>query len=142
MAEVRDLIRSLGSDGRTVLLSSHMLHEVEQVCDSLAILSRGKLIAQGNVQELLEGQGQVRIRTNNNQAAISVLNSLDWVDGVKSEVESLIVSALPERSWELTAALASHEIYVSEMNPIQMSLERYFLEVTGDNEPDHGERAE
>ena len=47
MAEVRDLIQSLGTGGRTVMLSSHLLHEVEQVCDSVAILSKGKLIAQG-----------------------------------------------------------------------------------------------
>ena len=45
MAEIRDLIRSLGTGDRTVLLSSHLLHEVEQVCDSVTILSRGKLIA-------------------------------------------------------------------------------------------------
>ena len=47
MAEIRDLVRRLGTGGRTVLLSSHLLHEVEMVCDSVAILSRGKLIAQG-----------------------------------------------------------------------------------------------
>ena len=53
MAEIRDLIRRLGTGGRTVLLSSHLLHEVEAVCDSVAILSKGKLIAQGDVSELL-----------------------------------------------------------------------------------------
>ena len=47
MAEVREMIRGLGTGERTVLLSSHLLHEVEQVCDSVAILSKGKLIAQG-----------------------------------------------------------------------------------------------
>ncbi len=142
MAEVRDLIRSLGTDGRTVLLSSHLLNEVEQVCDNLAILSRGKLIAQGNVHELLEGQGQVRIRTNNDEAAIPILDALDWVDGVRSEAESLVVSAPPERSWELTAALASHSIFVTEMNSIQKSLERYFLDVTGDGGQDEPENVE
>ena len=49
MAEVREMIRGLGTGDRTVLLSSHLLHEVEQVCDSVAILSKGKLIAQGKV---------------------------------------------------------------------------------------------
>ena len=53
MAEVREMIRGLGTDGRTVLLSSHLLHEVEQVCDSVAILSKGKLIAQGKVADLV-----------------------------------------------------------------------------------------
>ena len=62
MAEVRDLIRHLGGSGRAVLLSSHVLHEVEQVCDSLAILSNGKLIAQGGVADLLRSRARERIR--------------------------------------------------------------------------------
>ena len=57
MAEVRDLIQGLGGENRTVILSSHLLYEVEQVCDSVAILSRGRLIAQGNVEELLQERG-------------------------------------------------------------------------------------
>ena len=51
MVEVRELIRGLGNDGHTILLSSHLLNEVEQMCDSVAILSRGKLIVQGSVKE-------------------------------------------------------------------------------------------
>lgn len=53
MAEIRELIRSLGTGGRTVLLSSHLLHEVEQVCDSVAILSRGRLVVQGGIEDLV-----------------------------------------------------------------------------------------
>ena len=68
MAEVRDLIQSLGTGGRTVMLSSHLLHEVEQVCDSVAILSKGKLIAQGKVDDLVHSRGgeRVRLRTTDN----------------------------------------------------------------------------
>ena len=58
MAEVRNLIRGLATGGRTVLLSSHLLHEVEVVCDSVAILSKGKLIAQGKVDELVRSAGR------------------------------------------------------------------------------------
>ena len=60
MAEVRGLISRLGAEGPTILLSSHLLNEVEQVCDSVAILSNGRLIQQGSVQELLEQRGAVR----------------------------------------------------------------------------------
>ena len=67
MAEVRDLIRSLGTGNRTVLLSSHLLHEVEQVCDSVAILSKGKLIAQGRVDDLVHSQGGDRVRLRNHR---------------------------------------------------------------------------
>ena len=81
MAEVRDLIRSLGTGGRTVLLSSHLLHGVEQVCDSVAILSKGRLIAQGKVADLVHSQAgdRVRLRTTDNAKAVEVLSALDWV---------------------------------------------------------------
>ena len=131
MAEIRDLIRELSSSGRTVLLSSHLLHEVEQVCDSVAILSRGRLIAQGNVQELLKGQGTVRLTTTDDAQAVGVLSALDWVADVKMDEGALVVTAPPERSTELTAALAQAGIYVGQMSTVQVSLEEYFLEVTG-----------
>ena len=78
MAEIRDLIRSLGSENRTVILSSHLLHEVEQVCDSVGILSHGRLIAQGDVAELLQERGrpQIRIRTTDDRKAWEILNAL------------------------------------------------------------------
>ena len=119
-----------------------MLHEVEQVCDRLAILFQGQTDRPGQRPRATLRTGASSHPYQHNEAAISVLNALDWVGGVKSEVKSLIVSAPPERSWELTPAFASHDIYVSEMNPIQKSLEWYFLEVTGDDEADHGEDAE
>ncbi|MBI2171159.1 MAG: ABC transporter ATP-binding protein [Chloroflexi bacterium] len=134
MAEVRDLIRSLGQGGRTVVLSSHLLHEVEQVCASVAILSKGKLIASGRVQDLLRQQGAVRLRTTDDAAAPGILSGLDWVQGVAQEDGYVIVTAAPERSGELTRALAQSQVYVREMSPVQVSLERYFLEVTGDDD--------
>ena len=132
MAEIRELIRELGSDNRTVILSSHLLNEVEQVCDSVAILSHGRLIAQGDVAELLRERGrpQVRLRTTDNGKAWEILNALAWVDGVNSENGYLIAGVDSERSWEVTAALSRNEVYVSEMVPAQISLEQFFLDVT------------
>lgn len=134
MAEVRDLIRQLGGSGRVVLLSSHVLHEVEQVCDSLAILSNGKLIAQGEVADLLSrGRERIRMRTTDNARAVQVLSSLEWVEHVTSDDNSILVTAPSDRSSELSAALSESEIYVTEMAIPRMSLEQYFLEVTGDD---------
>ncbi len=131
MAEVRDLIRQLAATGHTVLLSSHLLHEVEQVCDRVAILARGHLIAQGKVQDLLRRQGVVRLKTTNDEGATSVLSTLAWVDKVRAEGGYLVATAPPERAWELTKALAQQDVYVKEMVPVQVSLEEYFMEVTG-----------
>ncbi|MBI4236496.1 MAG: ABC transporter ATP-binding protein [Chloroflexi bacterium] len=138
MTEVRELIRSVGNGGRTVLLSSHLLHEVEQVCDQIAILSKGRLIAQGPVADLLRQHGALRVRTTNDaRAAALIRSSLPWVADVGSQDGHLVVTASPERSWEITAALAEEHIYVGELVPIQMSLEDYFLEIT---RPEGGQR--
>ena len=134
MLEVRELIRSLGDGQRTVLLSSHLLNEVEQVCDSVTILSKGKLIAQGTVDELIHSAGreQVRMKTTDNAKARSILAALDWVEEITADEDSLIVTAPLERTAELSAALGREEVYVVETAPIQISLEDYFLQVTGD----------
>lgn len=136
MLEVRELIRSLGDGNRTVMLSSHLLNEVEQVCDSVTILSKGKLIAQGSVEELIRsvGREQVRMKTTDNAKAQTILQALNWVEDVTADEDSLIVSAPLERTAELSAALGREEVYVVEVAPIETSLEEYFLQVTGEKE--------
>lgn len=133
MAEVRDLIRSLGTGGRTVLLSSHLLHEVEQVCDSVAILSRGKLIAQGDVADLLRSQDEIRLQTTDNDKAVDVLSALGWIDDVKIEDDEVVVGASSDRAPELSTVLGRSEVFVTNISTGQKSLESYFLEVTGDD---------
>ena len=135
MAEVRELIRGMGEGGRTVILSSHLLNEVEQICDSVAILSHGRLIAQGDVSELLRerGQGQLRLRTTDDAKAREILSALAWVDSVSADNGYLVAGVDAARSWEITAALSRNEVYVAEMTPSQMSLEQYFLDVTDEN---------
>ena len=133
VVEVRALIRELSTGGRTILLCSHLLSEVEQVCDSVAILSHGRLISQGGVGELLGQQNRIRLRTTDDAKATQVVSSLSWVAGVSEEDEYLTVTASPERSWELTEALSQEGVYVSELIPVQASLESYFLEVIGED---------
>jgi ABC-2 type transport system ATP-binding protein len=131
MAEVRDLIASLGNAGHTVVLSSHLLNEVEQVCDNVAILSRGKLLAQGKVGELLNRSGAVRLRTTADPQAEQILGALEWIASVRSEGGYLVANVAPERSGDITQALAQQAVYVTEMVPVRVTLERFFLEVTG-----------
>ena len=133
MAEVRDLIRSLGTGGRTVLLSSHLLHEVEQVCDSVAILSKGRLIAQGNVEDLVRpgGDERVRLRTTDNARAVAGLGrSWAGLPSVEVDGDSLLVAAASDRSPEISTALGQAEVYVTEMAAEETTLEQYFLDVT------------
>ena len=135
IAEMRVLIRDLGAKGRTVILSSHLLHEVEQTCDHVAILSKGRLITQGRVNDLVAGHGEVLLRTTDNAKAKAVLETLEWVTAVTERDGDLLATAPPGRSWEITAALAQAGVYVGEMSATRPSLEQYFLEITGDGPP-------
>ena len=140
MAEIRELVRGLGADGRTVLLSSHLLHEVEQVCDSVTIISRGRLIAQGVVADLLRARRreQIRVKTTDDVRARETLSALEWVEDVAAEAGYLLVTAPIARSGDLTSALSQAGVSVTEMAPVQTSLEEYFLEVTGDDSEETG----
>lgn len=131
MAEVRDLIGQLGKAGHTVVLSSHLLNEVEQLCDHVAILSRGALLAQGSMRDLLNTQGSVSVRTTDDARAEEILAALDWIGSLRSEQGYLVLDCAAERSGEITRALSRQEVFVTEMLPRRQSLERYFLEVTG-----------
>ena len=135
MAEVRELIRKLGNNGYTVLLSSHLLREVEDVCDSVGILSRGRLIAQGRMEELLAGRSAVRIRTTDDARAAEIITSLSWISELRREDGALVVIAPPQRSAEIAAALSDQGVHLREMSQIQESLEEYFLQVTGEDTP-------
>jgi ABC-2 type transport system ATP-binding protein len=138
MAEVRDLIERLGRTGHTVVLSSHLLNEVEQVCDNVAILSRGRLITHGKVRDLLHLSGTVRLKTTANEQACEILGALDWVSSVRSEDGYLIAGVATDRSGEITRELSRQDVYVTEMVPLRVTLERYFLQVTG-HEPSPAE---
>jgi ABC-2 type transport system ATP-binding protein len=131
VVEVRELIRELGTGGRTVVLSSHMLAETELVCDNVAVLSRGRLIAQGTIKQLLREHDSLRLRTTDDAGARTVLGALPWVEAVAQQDGGLVVTAPQARSWEIARALANQQIYVSELVPLHRTLEEFFMEITG-----------
>ena len=136
MREFRDLIKQLGRSGKTVFVSSHLLGEVEQMCDDVAIVKDGRLLTQGPVAELLRAGDALEMQVTDTEAAVQLLNAIDWVRGVTREDDRLIVDAPRERAAELSRALAERQIYLSELRPREGSLEDFFLEVTGDDRPD------
>ncbi|MEF3274899.1 MAG: ABC transporter ATP-binding protein [Chloroflexus sp.] len=129
--EIRNLIRSLAGSGRTILLCSHQLHEVEQLCQRVAIMKEGKLIAAGDVATLLRrGQG-VRVRVQGDPAsAVSLLHSLEWVAGVTVQGDTIIVDAPASRTAEINTLLIRANIVVTEIGASSTSLEEFFLSVT------------
>lgn len=129
VAEVRALIRSLGSAGKTILLASHLLAEVQQVCTRVAILSHGRVVAERDVAELLGSHNRIRLRTTDDVAATRLLATLEFVESVLAD-DGLTLVADPTRAADISAALAAQGIYLSHLSVVASSLEEYFLSVT------------
>ena len=127
--EVRNLMRAVAAEGRTVFVSSHILSEVEHACDRVAIVAHGKCIASGRVSELLRGStARYRVRVNDPRAR-DVLTAAGWTVATDPD-GTLVVDVDASRSHEVTSALAQAGIYLSELMPIARSLEDVFLELT------------
>lgn len=129
--EMRDLIPRLAQEGRALFLCSHLLHEVEQVCDRVAIIKEGVMLVCAPVDELL-AQGQtLQIKVDDPARAAAILSGLSWVNSVTRENDNLIVDAPKDSASRVNAALAEHGIFVSELVSHGVSLESVFLQLTG-----------
>jgi ABC-2 type transport system ATP-binding protein len=128
MREVRNLLRSLADQGVTVFISSHLLHEVEQICDRVAVLSRGRVVAQGTVSELIGDQQRVRVRVASPADAARVLQSLPSVTGVEPNGTYLTIKGAT--SEEIVSHLVAQGIIPSEVTSANSDLESLFLELT------------
>ena len=132
MKEMREFITGLAGEGRTVFLSSHLLHEVEQVCHQVAIIKRGRLIACGGVSELLKRGRMLQLRVTDRDKAIRLLSEVDWISSVAMEGDLMLVDAPSERAAEVSAILAKSDVFVYEIMAREETLEDFFLEVTGE----------
>jgi len=135
--EIRELIPHLAQEGRGVLLASHLLHEVEQICDRVAIIQRGKLREVGWVDELLRRGSYLRLTIADPARAAAIVQALPFVERVAVNDGQLDVVAPPERGAEINRALADQGLYAVSIVPSRTSLEDIFLELT---EADGGER--
>ena len=131
--EIRDLIPELAHENRAVFLCSHLLHEVELVCDRVAIIKKGTMIANAPVRELLTtGQVlQVKVAESDSTAASELLKGIPWIRSVKPENGYLVVDAPRDSGSQVNQVLAKENIFASEIINHVASLEDIFLELTG-----------
>ncbi|HEV7210880.1 MAG TPA: ABC transporter ATP-binding protein [Blastococcus sp.] len=134
--DVRELIRRLGRDGvTTVLLSSHLLAEIEQVADTVTILARGRRVASGAVADVLAGRsaGEVRVRVPDAAVAATILAGAGFSVSPPAvpDGRTLLVHGV-DAPGEITRALAGQGTYVEELTPMTADLETAFLALTGD----------
>jgi ABC-2 type transport system ATP-binding protein len=136
LAEFRELIRSFVDEGRSVFISSHILGEVQKMADDIAIIQRGRMVAFGSVEELLDGGSQrIYVRVEDVPAATALLERADFIKSIVSdEFNGLTLTV--ERADDATLARAGRVLFeagqtVITLYPLQDSLEQRFLEITG-----------
>jgi len=130
--EVRMLLRRLADEGTTVFVSSHLLAEVEAMCDQVGVLARGRLVAEGPPSNLRPSGSRVRVEVDDAQRALRVASGLDGVvvdehrDGSRSFIAAL---APPATAASLNAALVGAGVGVSALVPVHERLEDVFVEL-------------
>jgi ABC-type multidrug transport system ATPase subunit len=136
MADMRALIRRLGSGDRTVMLSSHLLGEVQQVCDRVGVIARGSLIAEDTVKEL-RGRGSLLVRAEPLSTARESAERLLGPGRVQEQDGTLRLDSDTADAARINRELVLAGVAVSELRPIERTLEDVFLQLTGEEDPEH-----
>jgi len=128
---VRMLLRGLGDEGRTVFVSSHILSEVQAMCDRVAILARGRCVTSGPVDDVLSAGGPqgLIVKVADLAAGLAVLHRA----GIPAAMDgtAIRVELPPAEAERVSRELATAGLYVTELRPQELSLETVFLELTG-----------
>lgn len=128
---VRELLRRLADEGRTVFVSSHLLAEIQQTCDRVAILNRGRCVTQGTVAEILSGSSRATgmlVTVDDPTGALAVLDRAGIV--AERTRDHLRVSLEPADARRISQTLGEQGHWVSELRAEERSLEDLFLEMT------------
>lgn len=132
MADMRALIRSLAEGGQTVLLSSHLLGEVEEICDRVGVIAKGELITESTVAGL-RGSTGLLVRAEPLAAARAVAARFAGVDDTVVTDDVLQLATEPARAPDIVRALVAEGVDVHEVRPLERTLEEVFFEITKEN---------
>ncbi|MBU2663188.1 ATP-binding cassette domain-containing protein [Actinoplanes bogorensis] len=131
--EMRSLMRNLAESGMTVVLSSHILGEIQLICDSVTIISGGRRVAAGSVADVLASQSSAGVKVRlepgvDMRAAVELLRANGAQVSVEHDHFTVGNAGNPA---QITRILAEREIYLSELTPMSADLESVFLQLTG-----------
>jgi len=131
MRDMRALVCELGENGHTVLLSSHLLAEVQQICGRVGVISGGRLIAESTVDEL-RGQAGLRVVANPLERAVEQVRRVVGTGVVEVRDGAIRIQADPARAPRIVRELVAADVQVMEVGRMERTLEEAFLEMTGD----------
>jgi len=131
MRDMRRLIRRLADEGMTVLLSSHLLAEVEELCNRVAIVRRGRLVYEGEIAQLKRSAGTTyRLRTTDDERALAVCRAQRGLSGVRVERGHICFAADEQAAAELSQALVESGALIVALAPETVTLEDLFFSLT------------
>lgn len=135
MREIRGLITNLSRSGRTILVSTHLLDEVEKICTHVAILKRGRLQGSGPVTEFTAATAIYRLSCSNVRNLLEAVRQYEFARNVRAVGEVIFVELTADSPALLNRYLADRHIHLSELSHQRQTLEQAFLALTG---PDSG----
>jgi len=142
MRDMRDLVRRLAGEGITILLSSHLLYEVEELCNRVAIIRKGSIVYEGGLEELLAtATTGYRLRTTEPERARAVLLAQPGIDSLAADDGELRFTAEEDAVARAAITLGQARIGITALVPQTASLEELFLGLTGGDSSDHDREA-
>ena len=130
MRDMRALVVKLGRQGRTVILSSHLMAEVQEICDRVAVITDGRVVAEATVEDL-RGGTSLLVAAHPTDRATSVLHDLAVVDGVQRDGTDLRIDVDPRHTATIVRSLVLAGVDVTQVRRDERQLEDVFFEITG-----------
>lgn len=128
MYEIRNLLIRLSDRGVTVFISSHLLHEIEQICDHVAVLKKGRMVAEGAVAELIGGHKTVKVKVKSPNWTAELLGQFPGCEDIQTNGGYVTVSGLPSEN--IVAYLVSKGVVPAEVKTEHVDLEHIYLKLT------------
>src|SRR5262245_52684623 len=130
IVEIRALLRKLADEGKAVVLSSHQLNEVQRICDRVAIISQGRVVADGNVADLVAERRKTTVKASDTDKALLIIEQFPWVSSLKIVGDRIEIGGTAPDPFVLSQTLAESGVWLSEIGTADGTLEDYFLALT------------
>ena len=131
VVEMRDLLRGLAAQGKTIFISSHVLSEVQQICSRVAIINLGELVKVATVDELLASHGEFRVSVDDAPAVVELIRRQEWGVAARLEEGAIVCASPTGRGRDLTRFLVGAGHWPDSIAERHQDLEDIFLSLTG-----------
>ncbi|MBE3559365.1 MAG: ATP-binding cassette domain-containing protein, partial [Ktedonobacteraceae bacterium] len=131
IVEMRDFLHRLVDAGKTILISSHLLAEVQQICTRVAIINFGKLVAETSLEDLTKGAGDFKVAVERPAEALALIKSQTWGSQAYIDEAGYVITPSPDGQGRGLIAFLSHFGFVPDsVSPAERNLEQVFLQLT------------